>query len=105
MGDLPIAPSIGDKRSRGDDDREEDAGNSLPPNLRGRTDRIEGSDQNNTNENTARATTQRWVTNPSTMPNPTNSGLDALYIGDLNWVGVDMYRYVVILTQTPVDYR
>jgi hypothetical protein len=79
MGDLPVAPSIGEKRARGDDDHEDDAGNNVPPNLRGRT---ENSGQNNMNE-TAQAIAQRWQAMP-----PANNGLDALYLGELNWVCV-----------------
>ena len=83
-----MAPSIGEKRARGEDDHEDDAGNSVPPNLRGRT---ENNGHSNMNENPSQAVAQRWQAMP-----PANTGLDALYLGELNWVRV----YIHHLRQT-----
>lgn len=89
MGDLPVAPSIGEKRARGDD--EEDAGNNVPPNLRGRT---ETGGQNNMGQAIGVTSGMQWQNTGPSMAGgmnmaANNAGLDALYIGELNWWTTD----------------
>jgi hypothetical protein len=97
MGDLPIEPGIGDKRPRGDDDH--DNGSSLPPNLRGNVGNMSG----NQAQGNYQGQMQQWQGAPSMMAGglnmtAANAGLDALYIGDLNWVLILLYRSKYALT-------
>ena len=105
MGDLPVAPSIGDKRARGDD--EDEAGNNVPPNLRGRTD---NNGQSAITQGMSGPSTMQWQGAAQVMPGgmnlaANNAGLDALYLGELNWVGIDAYPGIVWLTRNIVDDR
>lgn len=94
MDNLPVDPSIGDKRPRGDD-HDEDVGNSIPPNLRSTT----GNAMNQAmpqRQGMGMQPQQQWQGGPG---NPimgamniaaANASLDALYVGELNWVRIVM---------------
>ncbi|KAG8760467.1 hypothetical protein FRC14_003024 [Serendipita sp. 396] len=87
IDDLPVAPQIGEKRSRGEDDQE-DVGNHIPPNLRGSTDNMGGNTAAQGNYPRSGVSLpqqpQQWQGGPGG-----NTGMDALYVGELNWWTTD----------------
>ena len=86
MSDLPVAPQVGDKRSRPDDENDGDYGNNVPPNLRGGNivQRQAGPGS------VMPANPQQWQAAPNMGVmmniNQNTAGMDALYLGELNWV-------------------
>lgn len=95
MNDLPVAPGIGDKRPRGNDDQDDEIGNNVPPNLRSNSNQGGGQRQS-----IGVQQQQQWQGPGNQMmggPNmaAANASLDALYVGDLNWVCIDANQRVI----------
>ncbi|KAG8818773.1 hypothetical protein FRC17_010715 [Serendipita sp. 399] len=84
MDDLPVAPQIGEKRSRGEDDQEDDTGNFVPPNLRSTTENMGVNTPQGNYPRSGLPQQPQWQGGPGA-----NSGMDALYVGDLNWWTTD----------------
>lgn len=89
MGDLPVVPSIGDKRAR---DEEDEAGNNVPPNLRARN---EISGPSTMGQGMGGSSGMQWQGAPQPIAGgvnmaANNAGMDALYLGELNWVRTDV---------------
>ncbi|CCA69367.1 related to heterogeneous nuclear ribonucleoprotein HRP1 [Serendipita indica DSM 11827] len=86
MSDLPVAPQVGEKRSRADEENDGDYGNNVPPNLR-------GSSNIQRQGNAMPANPQQWQATPNIggqmNMNQNTGGMDALYLGDLNWWTTD----------------
>lgn len=80
MSNLPVAPTIGEKRPR-EEDNEDEPGNAVPPGLR-------GSGNNNQSMATRQQMggMQQWQGGGGNMMGQNMASLDALYIADLNWV-------------------
>jgi hypothetical protein len=93
MDNLPIDPSVGDKRPRGDD-HDEEVGNSIPPNLRSNTGNPMIQSMPQRQGMGIQPQQQQWQGGPGnqTMGNmnmtAANASLDALYVGELNWVRI-----------------
>jgi len=91
MDNLPIDPSIGDKRPRGDD-HDEEVGNNVPPNLRGTTGNVMNQTIPQRQGMGMQPQQQQWQGGPMGAMNmaAANASLDALYVGELNWVRIIM---------------
>jgi hypothetical protein len=91
MDNLPVDPSIGDKRPRGADEQDEELGNNIPPNLRGNVNN--GMNQGLPQRQGMAMQPQQWQAPPGNQMIAgamnmvaANNSLDALYVGELNWV-------------------
>lgn len=107
MDNLPVDPGIGDKRPRGMDEQDDELGNNIPPNLRNTSNNVmnQGMQQRGMQQ-------QQWQ-GPGPGPGPgnqmipgglnmaaANATLDALYVGDLNWVCTPLPVLAIVVSHT-----